>query len=269
MLALTNLMSRQFFAIGKFNVVLRTGIRGIKLAALIAYGLIQVSFYFPFSSAEAKRKRIQAWSKSLVEVFGIKIRVYQQANTPLNNTLVLANHVSWLDIMALNAVHSSRFVAKSNIGAWPIVGYLCKKTGTLFIEREKKSDVLRLNREIRAAVKNGDAVTFFPEGTTTDGSYIRKFKSPLLQTCIDDQLNIQAIYLRYIDQNGQPCNKAAYYEDIHFGESLWCLLGASGISVELYFLPITTAKQNESRHDLSLRIENSLRDQQQALHQGL
>ena len=118
------------------------------------------------------------------------------------NVLVVANHVSWLDIFALHAVGPVRFIAKSEIARWPLIGRLVRGVGTLFIERERRHDTHRVNREVSAALAAGDIVAVFPEGTVTDGSKLLPFKGSLLQPIIDAAGHVQPVAIRYRTRAG-------------------------------------------------------------------
>ena len=116
--------------------------------------------------------------------------------------LVVANHVSWLDIFALHAVGPVRFIAKAEIERWPVLGGLVRGVGTLFIERARRHDTHRVNQEIARALAAGDIVAVFPEGTTTDGTALLPFKGSLLQPIIDAQGHVQPVAIRYRDADG-------------------------------------------------------------------
>ena len=115
-------------------------------------------------------------------------------------TLLLANHISWLDIVAIHAVApQARFVSKADVLAWPLLGWLIKGAGTLFIERERKRDALRVLHQVAEALKAGDTVAVFPEGTTGDGATLLPFHANLLQAAIATGTPVQRVALRYSD----------------------------------------------------------------------
>ena len=100
---------------------------------------------------------------------------------------------------AVNAVHPARFVSKADVGHWPFIGYLVASGGTLFIERERKRDALRVVHQIAAALQAGDIVAVFPEGTTSDGHDVLPFHANLLQAAIATAAPVQPLVLRYRD----------------------------------------------------------------------
>ena len=245
----------------RLNVYLRS----FMLATHMMYGLFCVSLLFPFLSADAKNTHIHNWSKQLLKHLGIKLTVHGKNETVEITEILIANHSSWLDIFALNAVEVSRFIAKAEVGSWPLIGRLCKKTGTLFIQRNKASELTRLNKEIEEAVNRGQKIAFFPEGTTSDGLSVLKFKSALIQPIIENKLNVQPVYLRYVDKHGQQTTQAAYFDDISLVRSIRQVLSAIGLTIELHYLEPITPYDHDTRRDLSMRIENAIRKQHSAL----
>lgn len=159
--------------------------------------------------------------------------------------MFVANHISWVDIHAINSVIPLRFIAKSEINNWPVFGYLVRKSGTLFINRNRQKDALRIIEMTTQSLKNGDNVGFFPEGTTTDGSVILNFKSSILQATIDAGAHIWPIAIRYPLENGAVNTQMAYAGDTSLGESIWSVLKQRKPVVELHFLaPISTLESN-------------------------
>ena len=113
--------------------------------------------------------------------------------------LVVANHISWLDIFVLNAHHPVRFVAKAEIAKWPVVSRMIRGAGTVFIERERRRDTHRVNHQMAHVLANGDVVAIFPEGTTTYGTDVLPFKSSLLQPIVEAEGHVQPVAIRYRD----------------------------------------------------------------------
>lgn len=233
----------------------RRAYRLTRLITHISAGLSIITLLFPRYDASQREQRIRRWSIQLNRLLGIEVRVYGQPPTFGEQALLLSNHVSWFDVFAINSASTARFVAKSEVRNWPLIGRLCAGTDTIFIEREKKRDAIRANNEIREALQTGHKVAIFPEGTTSDGLSLKPFRSSLLQPAIDSQSPIQPIYLRYVDAKGHPSTAAAYIEDISFGASLWKLLGTQNLAIELHYLPALPATEYFDRQELSRRLE--------------
>ncbi|HQT27396.1 MAG TPA: lysophospholipid acyltransferase family protein, partial [Burkholderiales bacterium] len=202
-------------ALGKQHAV-----RVIRLARLgihLARGVLVVGTVFPYSGKARRRKMISRWSGKLLRILNVSLSV--SGKPPEGESLLIANHVSWLDIYLLNVVCPPRFVAKSEIRKWPVVGWLSEKTGVLFVERERRSDAGRVNQAIYDAIASGDLVAIFPEGTTSDGSKILSFRAPLLEPALRSNANVHPAAIRYVTRSGEIDKNVAYVGDISFGQS--------------------------------------------------
>src|SRR6476646_5962884 len=209
-------------------------------------GLCTIWFVFPKLDAHARRARIRSWSRRLLHLMSIDIRMAGTLGHP--NVIVVANHVSWLDIFSLHAVGPVRFIAKAEIARWPVLGRLVRGVGTLFIERARRRDTHRVNREVANALAEGDIVAVFPEGTVTDGTTLLSFKGSLLQPIIDAAGQVQPVAIRYRTHAGEASTATAYY-DTHFLGSLWRLCGEPALVVELF---ATSPLPAQDRHRRAL-----------------
>ena len=150
--------------------------------------------------------------------------------------MFVANHISWTDIHAINSVIPLRFIAKSEVSSWPVFGYLVKKSGTLFIDRNRKKDAARIVEITTKSLRNGDNVGFFPEGTTTEGASLLLFKSSIIQAAMLAEAQIWPIAIRYPLPNGSANTQMAYAGDTTMGESMLNILKQKNPVVELHFL---------------------------------
>ena len=159
--------------------------------------------------------------------------------------MFVSNHITWLDIWALNGVRPLRFIAKSEIRNWPLVGWLAEQGGTLFIERGKRQDTGRITRASTQALRDGDCLCIFPEGTTTDGTEVRQFKTSLLQPSIDAGAMLWPLSIHYPLPNGEANTAIAYWADVTMMQSLKEVLKQRQIRVELSFgTPLSTTGQD-------------------------
>ena len=132
--------------------------------------------------------------------------------------LIVSNHISWLDIIVIQSIKPSIFVAKSDVASWPLFGWVAHMTGTIFIKREKVSDIKKTLRKMKRRL-NKRSVCIFPEGTSTNGRYILPFKSNLFQSSIDSDRAILPICLRYEDNNAYT-DKTAFIGDMSLIDSI-------------------------------------------------
>ena len=227
-----------------------------RIAVHLVMGLGTIWFAFPSLDADARRTRIRRWSKRLLHLMNVDLRMTGVLHRP--NVLVVANHVSWLDIFALHAVGPVRFIAKSEIAHWPLLGRLVAGVGTLFIERERRHDTHRVNRQVAEALAAGDIVAVFPEGTVTDGTNLLPFKGSLMQPIVDAGGHVQPVAIRYRTPDGAPTTVPAYVEDVTFMGSLWRICGEPALVVQLTALPPVAAQQ-QHRRVLARQMETAIR----------
>jgi 1-acyl-sn-glycerol-3-phosphate acyltransferase len=218
-------------------------------------GLLTAGLILPWVSPALRLHIIRSWSAKLLAILNVSVKVSgQPPATDVRDVMFVANHISWLDVFAMNAVLPMRFIAKSEIRGWPVFGWLCEKTGTFFIERTIKRDALRINREITLALSGGDCVAFFPEGTTTDGTELKPFLSALLQPIVSSKGQLWPVALRYKKADGALDTLPAFIDDMSFTESLQRILCSREIHVELNFLAPVMAAQ-KSRLELARYAE--------------
>ncbi len=214
--------------------------RCLRLARVFLHllrGLLISTLLFPFYSRTRRRQEIRKWSAALMHILGVQVHVHD-APVRARPLMLVSNHVSWLDIFALNSAIPMRFVAKSEIRRWPFIGWLSAKTGTLFIERGRRSDTARVNRLIAEAMLEGDVVAVFPEGTTSDGTQILRFHSSLLQPALIADAVVQPVALRFTHGDGSLCTEAAFDGDKTLLQSLLQISALRKIAVQLHFLPL-------------------------------
>jgi len=201
----------------------------------VGHGMALMGLRFSSLDAAGRHARIQWWSATLLRRLGIAITV---TGTPRPGaTLLVANHVSWLDIAAIHAAApQARFVSKSDVKHWPLVGRLVAGAGTLFIERESRRDALRVVHQMADALRAGDTVAVFPEGTTGPGRELLPFHANLLQAAIATEMPVQPVVLRF-HQPGHAFSPAVEFVGATtLLQSLWRMACAKGLQVELQWL---------------------------------
>lgn len=222
--------------------MLRLARVGWHLAGLFAF----TALIFPFVGRAKRRARVRSWSRGLLDILSVRLHVAgghpQLSSVPL---MLVANHVSWLDIIAINAVVPARYVAKSELRAWPIIGWISEKFGTLFIRRARRRDILRVNEQLAQAMWDGDPVAVFPEATTSDGTTVLKFHAPLLQPAVLTAATLRPVAIRYATADGTPCLEAAFVGSQSLWDSLNLMVTQGEMLAELVFFP---AIENGGRH---------------------
>ena len=137
----------------------------------------------------ARRSFARWWARTLLSALGVRLEV--SGNIGESPALIVANHVSWLDVIVLLAVHPASFVCKSEVAGWPAIGGILKRAGTIFIRRGSFRDVWRVNRVLRERFRKNESVAAFPEGTTTAGSEVLPFRPALFQPAVDCHIPVQ------------------------------------------------------------------------------
>jgi len=215
-------------------------LRRARLAFHFLRGMLVCAAVFPWASAHVRERLIREWSRKLLAICGIEVEVQGLApgQAAPHGAMLVSNHISWLDIYVIHCWQPVRFVAKSEIRSWPVVGWLCDKTGTIFIERGRKRDAHRVLHHITEVMQQGDLVCVFPEGTTTDGSKVLPFHANLMQAPVAGRLPVQPVALTYLDAaTGKLSLAPAYIDDISLVQCLNAILKSPPIKARLVIGP--------------------------------
>jgi 1-acyl-sn-glycerol-3-phosphate acyltransferase len=207
----------------------------------LALGAVIIFCFFYFLSLHGRERLITWWARIVVGLFGVEVRVL--GDTTLRDTghMLLLNHISWSDIYVVDVYRATRFVARAEIRKWPLIGWLCDRTGTIFIERSRRQAVRGAIETVASALRSGACVGVFPEGTTTDGLTLLPFHANLIQAAIDAAVPIVPATLRYRDLAGRVATGAAYVGEMSLWDSVKSLLLARPLKAELTLLaPIST-----------------------------
>lgn len=230
-------------------------IRVARFAVHLARGATIAALLFPLQSTERRKREVEHWSLQLLDLFNV--RLFLHGSPPPYGArpyLIVSNHVSWLDIFAINAVVPARFVSKSEVRAWPVIGWLSARAGTLFIHRARRHDTARVNHHAAAALRRGDVLAVFPEGTTTDGSMLLKFHASLFEPALEAEALVQPVAIRYERDNGTLCTEAAYHGGMSIWDSLMGITSLHEIHAHVCFLP-PIAPERRHRRDIALEAQ--------------
>lgn len=220
--------------------------RLLRLIAHLFLGMAVCAFLFPFTGEAGREKHIRRWSYRLLRICGITVKI--DSPQPIPRSLLVANHISWLDIFVVNSLKPCRFVAKSDIRSWPLIGWLCAKTGTIFISRGKASDVRRIFKGLVESIEKGEHVAFFPEGTTAPQGTLLPFHANLFEAAIDAKAPVQPYALRYVDREGKLHPAANFIGEMTIVESILAILKSRGMTAELTQLPLISTEGAHRRN---------------------
>ena len=220
-----------------------------------ARAALTLRFLYPRASPEGRRALMQRWCAKLLAILNIQVQV--EGDPPSRGehaAMIAANHVSFVDIMLISSVCPTRFVAKSEIRAWPLAGWIADRAGTLFIRRDQMRDMARIDARVREVMGEGDCVGLFPEGITTEGDELRKFHSSLFEPAVANTAHVHPVAIRYEHPDGTLCREMSFIGDRTFGESIGLILHQRHVRARLMFAP-TVETAGASRRDVAKAVE--------------
>lgn len=236
------------------NRLVRAG-RAARLALHVAYALgLVVLILIPGRLAGQVRWRrirdrlVQHWFSGLARRLGL--RIILEGHPATGRALRVANHISWLDIVALNAVAPSRFVAKAEVAGWPVIGWMAGWLGTLFLRRGDVRSSQRLIEAMGWQLRREETLTLFPEGTTGSGESLGKFHARLYQSALLTRAVVQPIAIAYPhplnDRSTHP--RAPFVGEQTLTAHVWALLGERDLVVRIVFLPPLSGTETRRQH---------------------
>lgn len=211
-------------------------------------GLATCALLFPWIGAARRDACIRSWSRDLLAICGVSL---EQEGAALEHALVVSNHVSWLDIFVINALHPCRFVAKSEIRAWPVLGWLVAQAGTVFIARGNRRELRHIFKGLVDSLDLGQRVAFFPEGTTAAQGTLLPFHANLFEAAIDAKVSVQPYALEYLDAGGALHPSVDFVGDMTFGASIVAVLSGAPVRARLVCLAPIEAR-GAHRRDLAV-----------------
>ena len=195
---------------------------------------------------------IRTWTRGLMVIFGIHARV--AGPVPPRPFFLVANHLSYLDILVLGSTLGATFISKHDIARWPVLGHLARVTGTIFVNRNRRRDAVRVLGEIDRAWNEGAGIVLFPEGTSSRGDRIHPLKSALLEWAVRQEQPVHAVVLRYATTDpAHPAEDAVcWWGDAPFSGHAARLLTIRRIEAHLRFSP--TAIRDGNRTQMADRL---------------
>lgn len=230
-------------------------VRGVRVAFHLFCGLLWVGIAFPLLSPQRCRAVRYRWSRKLLALFAFQLKI--TGALPTKAGLIAANHVSWIDIFAVNALTPVAFVSKDDVIDWPIIGTLAKHNETIFLHRGSRGHAHTIGHEMSERLHSGNWVAVFPEGTTTDGTHLHPFHGALLQPAIDAGVPVTPVAIRYEDSEGCRSLIPAYTGDTTLWESFCMMISARQLIVHLQIgepIFVEPESGNRGRKELALTL---------------
>ncbi len=217
-------------------MTIRAALRLCLFLLQVAANSVVYFFTVAFVSGKNKRHARAAWmhcsARRHIKVFGCQTEI--RGDIPTGGLLV-SNHLSYLDIVLIGSVTPAVFVSKADVRGWPLFGWLATISGTVFIERERRTHVGAVNREIETALAEDALVVVFPEGTSSDGADVLPFRASLLEPALRGGHEISTAWLHYELPDGDAKQEVCYWGDHTFFTHLLNLLGRKSIRATLHF----------------------------------
>lgn len=227
---------------------LRLAYRLVRVVLHLLGALAACALVFPWAGTALRERITLRWSRDLLGICGVRVSAVGAA--ALEHAMIVANHISWLDIFVINALHPCRFVAKSEIRAWPVLGWLVEQAGTVFIVRGNRRELRHIFKGMVSALQQGQRVAFFPEGTTSLQGEVLPFHANLFEAAVDAGVPVQPYALRYVDHGGALHAGVDYVGEKTFVQSMLTVLSGGPIEARLTCLaPI--AATNAHRRELA------------------
>lgn len=212
----------------------------LRVSLHLLRGMATCAFVFPWLDQAGRNRRVQRWSRKLMDVCKIELEFVDcggAAQAGQAGAMVVCNHLSWADIFVINALAPCHFVAKSEIRAWPLIGWLAAKSGTVFIERGNRRDVRRIFEGMVKSIHAGDRIAFFPEGTTSIQGQVLPFHANLFEAAINGGVPVQPYALRYVNAQGEFAHAIDFVGETSFAQSMVLILRNPGIKAQLMLMP--------------------------------
>ncbi|MEV8393123.1 MULTISPECIES: lysophospholipid acyltransferase family protein [unclassified Streptomyces] len=231
--------------------VLIGSLRLLAGVGLVLAGALVAPFLTLLGGA-ARDRLTRRWARMALRLFGLRVRVVGEPPPGRGpGVLVVANHVSWLDIPLLAAVFPGRMLAKSEIRSWPLLGALAALGGTLFVERERLRALPTTVRTLSTALTAGSRVIVFPEACTWCGREHGRFTTAVFQAALDANAAVRPVRITYRAPAGEPSGAPAFVGDDTITASLWRVVTAGGLTAEITVLPLIPAGRHTDRRELA------------------
>lgn len=224
---------------------LRAYFRLARAALHLLHGAATVALLFPFLARARRGQLKRRWSRQLLDCLGVAL---EPPAGPAPAGMLVANHISFLDIFVINAMAPAAFVAKDDVRSWPLIGWLCARTETIFIERGSRRAAQHTRERVVEHLRDDVLVTVFPEGTTGWGHEVLPFHAALLQSAIDAGVPVTPAVLRYRDDAGAPARSPAYVGDTSLVECLLAIARADGLAAGIQTLAALPSAGTDRRH---------------------
>lgn len=214
---------------------LTRGFRWWALALLVLVGFLIVLLVFPLVGTKIRQYLLARWAGLVLQALGVKVEADLSYLRP--GALVVANHVSWIDIFVISSVLPVTFISKAEVRQWPIFGWLAAKNDTVFLKRGSRGHAREIGLQITSLLAAKRHVAVFPEGTTTDGTHVQHFHAALIQPALAEGYPVLPLAISYWEPDGERSLAPRYDGDISLGACTRAILGRKRLVARLISTP--------------------------------
>lgn len=212
--------------------------------------ILFVLIVFPFTSQKLKHKIVKVFAQMMFGCVGAKYEVHGLVDTDMHNTMVVANHMSWLDTIVLYRLYYLSFIGKAEMKKWFLLRAVLKSGGTIFIDRKKKRDLIKVNAELVTRLSQGDCIGVFPEGTISNGRQILPFKSPVLDVALRAKSMIVPVVICYCTFDNKIA-KEVTLSGVSGIDAITNTLAMKNLVIKVYILDKLEASNFSNRNELA------------------
>lgn len=234
-------------------------IPAILLWLLVGVGLASLVALAGPAKRLQRRLRVRVadlWLSGALHFIGVKVRITGQPQA--GTVLFAANHVTWMDILVLASVCRARFVSKAEVRSWPLLGWFAKEGGSVFIRRGDSASFTAVVECMRYELMQGERLIFFPEGTTSDGRTLRRFRARLFASATAPGISVQPVGLRYTGQGEEASSCIPFVGEDTILANLWRILLLTPIEAEMIFGEPISGERHTAR-ELAGACEKEIR----------
>lgn len=243
-------------AVGHLRAIVRLLVV-LSLTVLVYPPLILARLCDNRRKAALQEALFRTWAASVARTIGMHVKVVGQL--PPMACLLVANHLGYIDIVLLATQVRCAFIAKKEISRWPGIGLFARSVNTIFVDRNRKRDLLRVIERMAAALAEGEKVLFFPEGTSSKGDRVLEFKSSLFEAAVRNPVPICCAALGYRAREGGPsaAEFASWYDDQTFLPHLYALLKIAEFEATVTFTSLEPQAHNRKQLAVDCWLEIS------------
>lgn len=233
------------------------GCRFLLVLLCMAILIIIVMLFYNISLKVIRYPVRKIWSRCLIACTGAKVRLHgtNLTKVDLKNTMLVSNHISWLDTVVMLRLCYLSYIGKVEMLKWPLLNMVIKSGGTIFIDRNKKREILSVNQQVANALMSGSTVGLYPEGTTSDGRQIRHFKAPILEAALMAKSKIIPVVLSYRKEDDQLATEVTFAK-VSWLTTVLNTLSLKNLVINVTVLPTVNSTDFKTRDDLAEHLYN-------------